>query len=115
MFIGSLYNAFCHDKKMKRNNAYSDKEDVALYVMQYHELPPNFITKYGYEYLVNHNLEKSGYVMGGDTHINTGTLSSSDDATTSSSKSGCNGSVGAGMLGILGLGVAFVAIKKKKD
>ncbi len=40
---------------------------------------------------------------------------SSDDATTSSSKSGCNGSVGAGMLGILGLGVDFVAIKKKKD
>ena len=67
---------FATTKKMKRNNAYSDKEDVALYVMQYHELPPNFITKYGYEYLVNHNLEKSGYVMGGDTHINTGTLSS---------------------------------------
>ena len=59
---------------MKINSSYTSKEDVALYVMQYHELPPNYITKDGLNYLKNHNMKYDNYIIGGDTHINTNEL-----------------------------------------
>lgn len=62
-------------KRMKRGSAYTEKEDVALYLQQYHELPPNYITYYGLQYMKNHNKPTGGYIMGGDTHYNDGKLS----------------------------------------
>lgn len=63
-------------KRMNINEFYNTKEDVALYIMQYHELPKNFVTKYGKDYMKNHNYDSTGFIMGGDTHLNTGQLSS---------------------------------------
>lgn len=60
---------------MNINDTYTTKEDVALYIMQYHELPKNYVTKYGKDYMKNHSLDSTGLIMGGDTHLNTGQLS----------------------------------------
>lgn len=62
-------------KRIKINQSYTSKQDVALYIMKYNELPKNYVTKYGLDYIRNHNLKKDGLVMGGDTHINTDELS----------------------------------------
>lgn len=68
---------FITTKRMDRDASYTNKEDVALYVMQYHELPKNFITNYGYDYIKNHGLETTDKtMMGRDTHINDGSLKS---------------------------------------
>lgn len=71
-------------RRMNRTTSYTDKEDVARYIMQYHELPKNYVTKYGMDYMVYHNKNTKGYLMGGDTHINTEKLKEfgvSKDAT----------------------------------
>lgn len=65
---------FITTRRMDIDSHYFDKEDVALYLMQYHELPSNFITKYGYDYAGKGGLVKSYNVIGGDTHINKGQL-----------------------------------------
>ncbi len=65
---------FITTKSMERHCQYTEKAEVALYLMQYNELPSNYITKYGYIYMENHNLHTNGFVMGGDTHINDGKL-----------------------------------------
>lgn len=65
---------FITTKRMKLGKAYTEKNDVALYVMQHHELPPNYITKYGLDYLKNNSLPSNGYIVGGDTHVNLGSL-----------------------------------------
>ena len=67
---------FVTTRNMDIKEAYTKKEDVALYIIQYHQLPPNYITKYGYDYVENHGLSASGYIIGGDTHLNLGALSS---------------------------------------
>lgn len=63
-------------KRMGRNTAYSTKENVALYIMQYHEVPQNFITVHGRDYMEKNGISLNGYIIGGDTHANTGTLAS---------------------------------------
>lgn len=65
---------FITTKRTKLGKAYTEKNDVALYVMQHHELPPNYITKYGSDYLKDHSLSRDGYIVGGDTHVNLGEL-----------------------------------------
>ena len=67
---------FVTTRNMDIKEAYTKKEDVALYIIQHHQLPPNYITKYGYDYVANHGLSASGYIIGGDTHLNLGALSS---------------------------------------
>ena len=62
---------FITTRNMNIKEAYTKKEDVALYIIQHHELPTNYITKYGYDYVENHGLSVSGYIIGGDTHFNT--------------------------------------------
>lgn len=59
---------FIATRKTKIGSEYIEKEDVALYIMQHHELPPNYITHYGYEYYRKHNIEATGLLIGGDTH-----------------------------------------------
>ena len=65
-------------RNMKIDGCYTTKEDVALYIIQYHELPPNYITMYGLDYLKGGNNNKKiyydNYIVGGDTHINTNGL-----------------------------------------
>ena len=63
-------------RNMKIASSYTKKEDVALYIIQHHELPTNYITMYGLNYLKNNNMEYEDCVVGGDTHINTNELSS---------------------------------------
>lgn len=67
---------FITTKRMNINSACTQKEDVALYIMQHHELPPNYITKDGYTYIKNHNITiDADTKIGGDTHVNNGKLS----------------------------------------
>ncbi|MCR5461434.1 MAG: hypothetical protein K6E87_00025 [bacterium] len=61
-------------KNVKRNNAYTKREYVALYIIKYHELPKNYITKDGRDYFYRHNVDLKGYIVGGDTHYNDGNL-----------------------------------------
>jgi len=62
-------------KRVKLGDEYSSKEDVALFVKTYHELPENFITEYGIETALNHGGDISDKIVGGDTHWNTNQLS----------------------------------------
>lgn len=76
VFVLLFMIPFITTKRVERNQSYLTKEEVALYIKQYHELPPNYITNYGLQYMDNHGIDSKDYVMGGDTHINTGTLAS---------------------------------------
>lgn len=69
---------FATTRRTRIDASYTDKEEVALYIMQYKELPPNYITHYGLEYVEKHNVESDGYfyIVGGDTHFNVGKLES---------------------------------------
>ena len=58
-------------RKTDIGKAYTKKEDVALYIVQHHELPPNYITNYGITYAVKNNINIDHCIMGGDTHFNT--------------------------------------------
>ena len=62
---------FITTRKMDIGKAYTKKEDVVLYIVQHHELPPNYITNYGITYAVKHNINIDHCIMGGDTHFNT--------------------------------------------
>jgi len=62
-------------KHVSRNKEYTKKEDVALYLFEYHELPKNYITHYGMEYYRNHNKDLTNKIIGGDTHYNDGSFS----------------------------------------
>ena len=81
ILIGTLISFFillllpiCTIRTMKINSPYTQKEDVALYLMQYHELPPNYITHYGYKYMRDNKIPFDNYIIGGDTHYNDGKL-----------------------------------------
>lgn len=74
VFIVLLFLPICTRKTMDINSPYTSKGDVALYLMQYHELPPNYITVYGNDYLEKHPEYNDDYAIGGDTHINDGKL-----------------------------------------
>ena len=69
---------FLTTKRVRLHTSYTDKEDVALYIMKYHELPPNYVTKEGKEYYLNHSAipRNPDYVVGGDTYFDTAKLSS---------------------------------------
>ena len=71
-----FFMPFLTAKRIKREAAYTEKEDVALYIKLFHELPHNYVTNYGLKYMQHHELPSEGYIMGGDTHINSGTLAS---------------------------------------
>lgn len=62
---------FITTRNMDIKEAYTKKEDVALYIIQHHQLPPNYITKYGIDYAKNHDIAIDDCIMGGDTHFNT--------------------------------------------
>ena len=70
-----LVMPFINTHRVELKSSYMNKEDVALYLMQYHELPPNYITKDGAGYMERHDISGEGMVVGGDTHINTGQFS----------------------------------------
>lgn len=75
LFIILFIMPFITTKRMKLDSSYTTKEDVALYIMQHHEVPPNFITNVGRTYMRNHKIDTTGYIIGGDTYVNTGKLS----------------------------------------
>lgn len=45
LLIGLLVLAGCQDVKIDYNQNYTSKDEVALYLHTYDELPPNYITK----------------------------------------------------------------------
>ena len=66
---------FVTTRRTDVSSSYTDKNDVALYIMQHHELPPNYITKGGFEYVQEKNIPYGDYTaIGGDTFINDGKL-----------------------------------------
>lgn len=69
---------FFTTKRVHLNSSYTMKEDVALYIKKYHELPPNYITKYGRDYLLDNPTvpRDDSYVIGGDPFYDTSVLSS---------------------------------------
>lgn len=75
LFIILFIMPFITTKRTKLDFSYTTKEDVALYIMQHHELPPNFITKGGRDYMERKDKDIAGYIIGGDTHVNIGKLS----------------------------------------
>lgn len=78
IFIVLFILPFATTKRVSLDGKYTSKEEVALYVMEYHELPSNYITKDGYKYMKNHNIDTKGYIIGGDTHINEGQFETFD-------------------------------------
>ena len=66
--------------RVNRNGEYFEKEDVARYIIKYHELPRNYITKDCRRYIIDNNIslndEYKRKMIGGDTHFNDGALSS---------------------------------------
>lgn len=74
LFIILFIMPFITTKRTKLDSSYTTKEDVALYIMQHHELPPNFITKGGKEYMEDNDKDIAGYIIGGDTFYNDGSL-----------------------------------------
>ena len=63
------------ERRVYRNNTYTDIRYVTLYLKKYHELPKNYITYYGREYYQNHSIPTDGLSVGGDTHYNDRRLS----------------------------------------
>lgn len=61
-------------KHVQIGKAYTNRDDVALYIKTYHELPSNYITKYGMETASLHGGDLTNKVIGGDTHWNTNEL-----------------------------------------
>lgn len=61
-------------KRVSLNKEYTSVDQVALYLKTYHELPSNYITKYGKDNAPNHGGDISDRIMGGDTHWNEGQL-----------------------------------------
>jgi hypothetical protein len=46
-------------KRVSLNKEYISVDQVALYLKTYHELPSNYITKYGKDYASNHGQDHS--------------------------------------------------------
>lgn len=61
--------------RVKLGNEYIEKDDVALYIKKYHQLPSNYITHYGMETAASHSADISNKIIGDDTHWNTGQFS----------------------------------------
>ena len=74
----------CTIRTTRIGSPYTKKEDVALYIMQHHELPPNYITKEGFTYLQEHGLKYGGYIIGGDSYFETWKIK--DDGISSNTK-----------------------------
>ena len=66
---------FICTNRVGRDEECISKEDVALYIINYHELPKNYVTKYGYNTGQNHG-DVNDKIIGGDTHWNNGQLES---------------------------------------
>ena len=64
-----LIMPFLTTRYLDKNNTYTTKEDVALYIIQFKQLPPNYITKEQSNQLKSDNL-----VIGGDDFNNNGEL-----------------------------------------
>lgn len=45
LLIGLLVLTGCHEVKIDYNQSYTSRDEVALYLHTYDELPPNYITK----------------------------------------------------------------------
>lgn len=58
-------------KRLKLGSEYETKEDVALYIKTFHELPSNYITKYAIETAPTYGGDLTDKIVGGDTHWNT--------------------------------------------
>ena len=84
IFIPIIFGVFCLlliimfsvKEDVKRDKAYTDKNDVALYIKKYHELPKNYLTKAGRDYFYNKKEDMSRYLVGGDSFYNDGKLKS---------------------------------------
>lgn len=74
LFIVLLILPFATTKKIKIDEPYESKEEVALYLITYHELPKNYITKSGLDYAISHFLDVSDKCVGGDTHHGSGNI-----------------------------------------
>ena len=78
IFILLLILLFATKEDVRRDKTYVGKNDVALYIKKYHELPKNYLTKFGKDYYYNKNVNLSSYLVGGDTFYNDGKLKSFD-------------------------------------
>ena len=65
IFMILLFMVTLSKKEVNRYSRYEDKNDVALYIMEYHELPRNYITRGTKE----QNKDDS-VIIGGDTFYN---------------------------------------------
>ena len=68
-----LITTICTKKRVSFGQEYTDRNSVALYIMEYRELPSNYITMYGFDYIEDkekYKDEVSKKVIGGDTHWN---------------------------------------------
>lgn len=59
-------------KRVFRNGEYRTKEDLALYIHKYHELPKNFITLYSRDNAARSNETTKRCIIGGDSFWNDG-------------------------------------------
>lgn len=69
-----LLMPFLTTKRISINKEYTDKNDVALYIKYYYQLPKNYITYYGNENASSYNQSVEEKIIGGDTFWNTGEL-----------------------------------------
>ena len=69
VLITLLILPICTKNRVKIEDAYYTKEKVALYIYKFNDLPRNFITKSGAQYMGWGNAEtiSQGYNYGGDT------------------------------------------------
>ena len=67
-----LITTICTKKRVSFGQEYTDRNSVALYIMEYRELPYNYITKDGLCYAKKHMSQENvlNKVVGGDTHWN---------------------------------------------
>lgn len=61
---------FVTTKRVSLGKEYTEAEDVALYLKKFRELPPNYITKSGWQTAEAHGGVVAGKIIGGDTHWN---------------------------------------------
>ena len=85
VFVFLFVMPFATTKRVKIDAEYADKYDVALYIKTYNELPKNYITKGGINYLTKtkngkeyakkHSISVSDKIVGGDNFFDAGKLS----------------------------------------
>jgi len=66
--------SFITMRRVNIRKRYTDTRDVALYLIEFHELPSNYVTKSGYTAFEKHGKLMNGYIIGGDSFANTGEL-----------------------------------------